>query len=182
MSLIDPLSCGFAKVAVYEFLVSDSHKLRNTSVLNISTVYHEHFEQFKTLFSKFEHVDYEVYKRYFTKIKDVITVLSKNSSKKKIDVLNTFSIHNWNHLSEKSKEAHSLMMCKGCLNNENYRIPLSYFPISKNFKSGKRKAEEFGLYKPSKVRIAEAAKEDIKQLNKDCNIPQRIKRIHNTIN
>ena len=46
MLILDPLSCGFAKVFVYELLIKDSHGLGKVEHSVISNIYHEHFNQY----------------------------------------------------------------------------------------------------------------------------------------
>lgn len=70
--LLDPLTCGFAKVYFYEVLVKDSYRLgKNVSQSDTAVCYHEHFNNFIVLFKDgngFVDFSYEQYKKSALKI------------------------------------------------------------------------------------------------------------------
>ena len=167
MSILDPLSCGFAKVFVYELLIKDSHCLGKVEHSVISNIYHEHFNQYLAHFStgKSFDVSYDHYRRNFIKIKDSILSLGKASAEKKLKLLKTFSCKEWNELKANDKSKHSLENCKACLSHEKFRIALASLPVKR--KDLKRKAVEAGLYLPKRKVLLEATATTINDLNKE---------------
>ena len=159
MSLLEPLSCGFAKAFVFTKLVEDKDKLgKNVNNSELASIYKMHHDAYSVNFSNGQFdVEYEHYKKNFVKIKDVILSLGKCSNNKKNNFLETFSSKSWKELKPNQRQKHSVYHCKGCLHNESLRIPLSYLPIKS--KSTKRKAAEAGLFQVSAEKVREAIKE-----------------------
>ena len=106
------------------------------------------------------------YKNRASKLKNNITSLGKKDGSKKTEFLFTFSQEKWISLSEVVRKRHgNAEVCKGCLNDDRYRIPLSYIPINGSAKEFKKIAEENGLYRPVRHNIIEETKRDISELN-----------------
>ena len=148
MSIIDPLTCGFAKVAVFSLFVSPT-KLKKQDHENSckfkSREYKYRLDKFNETFAGCEnfHVQYQHFTTNFTKIKENVQLLGKNDSSMKRDVLNVFSSEKWDSLSSQEKNMHSLYNCQACSLKEQYRHYLSKFPTRS--RAGKNKAEAAGL-------------------------------------
>ena len=124
MSIIDPLACGVAKVVVFSILcVKDRNteeewrERKRTKEQGgetwISTV------QRLFNFVKF-HTEYRKFIQDFKKIIGNIKSLEKYQKDTKTEILQTFSISLWQSLSDTEKSKHSLVECKGWL--ENWKI------------------------------------------------------------
>ena len=149
MSIIDPLACGFAKVAVFSILCSKTELQRNfgesEKELKSRELKHK-FQQYKKLFNfvKFD-IEYRQFIQNFKKIIDNIKSLEKRHKDTKIEILQTFSQSVWHSLSDSEKLKHSLVECKGCLENKEYRQILAKFPIRDS--KLRAKASKQGLFK-----------------------------------
>lgn len=152
-SIIDPLCCGFAKIAILEISTTTGVNLKQKSVKEVSGEFEKQFKKFKELFP-FE-VHYEWYRRNVQRIKDSIQLLGKKSTPNKLKVLSCFSIDEWKKVVR--KERHSLFNCEECLRSDKLRPSLSLFPINKKDMKGKKRAEEAGLFRPPiQVKVVEA--------------------------
>ena len=150
MSIVDPLGCGFAKVAVYHIL---------SSKLNLEVVDWERHNEYKARLLKTKHNKYTTYfcditsfniehrqfTRNFSKITDNIKSLEERYREVKKEILELFSKTVWSDLSFEDKCTHSLMNCDGCMKKTNYRKALAKFPIRD--KKLQQKAANSGLYR-----------------------------------
>jgi len=160
MSITNPVSCGFVKVAIYELLIRDHSRLKNNT--ETSLVYHEHLDFLKATFP-FVDLTYEQYKKQCSKVKESIFSLGKNSGDQKQNLITVFNLQHWQDCKQKNK--HSLKVCKGCLHNEVLRIALQAIPVKD--KCAKRKATEEGLYLPRKKYLEEVTIEKVKEINQE---------------
>ena len=110
MSLNDPLSCGFAKVFVFNKLATIP---KGCSKNDISIHYKQHHKEFTDFFKDGTgfSVSYETYRRKFVNISPMIHLLGKTSSVKKNTLLETFCEKVWTELTPKRKQGHSLFEC-----------------------------------------------------------------------
>ena len=149
MSIVNPLSCGFAKVAVYNILSSklnldvvDGEKHNEYKARLLKTKYNEYTTYFCNIPSF--NVEYRQFTRNFPKITDNIKSLEKRYKDVKKEILQTFSKTVWSDLSFEDKCAHSLMHCDDCMKKANYRKVLAKFPIRDKKLQQKAKS---GLYR-----------------------------------
>ena len=96
MSIVDPLSCGFAKVAVYNILSSklnlevvDGEKHNEYKARLLKTKYNKYTTYFCDITSF--NVEYRQFTRNFPKITDNIKSLEKRYREVKKEILETFS-------------------------------------------------------------------------------------------
>ena len=145
MSLLDPLSCGFLKVAVYEIITTHSKRVIQ-SKREKSEDYDEMYHSMKELFISFDFDGFgkDKFVKICGKLKQLFANLFKDGLEKKMKVMMTFGSHNWVKLDQKERESHRLFDCNQCL--KKYRIPLSYFPINKANRAFKKRAVEAGLF------------------------------------
>ena len=120
MSIVDPLSCGFAKVTVYHILSSklnldvvDGKKLNEYKVRLSKTKYNEYTTYFCNI-SSFN-IEYRQFTSNFPKITDNIKSLEKRYRDVKKEILQTFSKTIGSDLSFGDKCAYSLTNCDGCM-------------------------------------------------------------------
>ena len=141
MSIVDPLSCGFAKIAVYNIL---------SSKLNLDVADGEKHNEYKantTYFCNMAsfNIEYKQFTPNFSKITDNIKSFEKRYRDVKNIILETFSKAVWSDLSFEDKCTHSLMNCDGCMKKTNYRNVLAKFPTRD--KKLQQKAAKRGLYR-----------------------------------
>lgn len=150
MSVNHPLCCGFIKCMVYE-------QLTGSETLSA---------QYKQLKRVFPHltISESSYKNRAGKVRENISKLNKADCAKKSLFIETFCQEKWASLLEGAKKKHgNLSLCKGCLNNDKYRLPLSYVPI--NSAEWHKIATENGLFRPARHNIIDETKRDINVLN-----------------
>ena len=133
VSIIDPLACGFAKVAVFSILcnktelqkkIGESEKEWKSRELKLK------FEQYKETYN-FVKFDIE-YRQFVQNIKKIINntkSLEKRHKDTMTEILKTFSQSKWGSLSDSDKFKHSLVECRRCLDNKEHRQILAKFPI-----------------------------------------------------
>ena len=125
MSIVDSLSCGFAKVAVSNIL---------SSKLNRNVVDGEKHKEYKTRLLKTKYNKYTTYfcnvtSFNFPRITDNIKSFEKRYRDLKKEILETCSKTAWSDLSFEDKCPYSLIRCDGCMKKLNYRKVLAKFPI-----------------------------------------------------
>ena len=149
MSLLDPLSCGFAKVAAFNILTTnDFSRLAGENYKEYqSRELQFQYEKYLTYFTNINgfNVTYKQFRQNFKKIIQKIKGLEKRHMTIKNELLETFSETAWRSLSFNEKKVHSLENCYGCQNKSNYRLMLSKIPIKS--KSSMQKAAKAGLFK-----------------------------------
>ena len=107
-SILDPLTCGFAKVAAYTVFTEPYEKVENKKKFEIL------LDVFKSYFDnnqKFE-VDVRVFTRFYAIVKNIRS-LGKTYPKQRKDVLDFFSKKSWVSLSKEEKEK-QIYDCEGC--------------------------------------------------------------------
>ena len=169
MSIIDPLTCGFVKVAVYT-LLSNPTKLKKNENEKFtefkSRDYKDRYNKFNEIFGHSENfkVQYQHFTTNFNKIKDNIKLLAKNNSSIKNQVLKVFSIEKWNNLSNEEKNVHSVYDCQACSINDSYRTFLAKFPNKS--KKGRNKAEASGLNSVLSTVLVDTTNQIVNEYNK----------------
>ena len=151
MSIINPLVCGFAKIATFNIFKCD-HKLKkapneNDKVFK-SRVLNSQYQQFINYFESYKEnyaVDLKHFKSNFPRIVEVFKKLNKRNSETKEILQETFSKEAWDALSDKKKLTHRLDNCRGCLDDNNLKQSLGKFPIRN--KKQNTLAIEAGLFR-----------------------------------
>ncbi|XP_065678700.1 uncharacterized protein LOC136093585 [Hydra vulgaris] len=121
MSIIDPLSCGYVKVIVFNLLMSKASLQQRIDEYNsIFSCQKENFA-----------VSNDIHRRNFPKIKAKLCYLSKRHSAKKKIIMDTFSLNAWIKLSLTEKCRHRFSNCQECVKlNANV---LSLIPTNTKF-------------------------------------------------
>ena len=118
MSIIDPATCGFMRVAMFELSIENSNKtFKSLSVVEVSKSLKVRFERFIDLFKfcKGEDVKYDWYRRNINRIKKTLHDLGKASPEKKKKIISLFGMSVWSELNEKQKAKHCIFNCRECL-------------------------------------------------------------------
>ena len=151
MTITDPLTCGFAKVAGFKIL-TEEHNLKKeaseTPKLFQGRINKFQYEKYKQYFSNNDQfmVNYKVFTDKFRNIVQSFYQLKGNKQIQiKDDILHTFSKENWDELSNKKKAEHSYIDCNGCLKDAKLKAVQAKFPV-KSIRL-KAKATKAGLYK-----------------------------------
>ena len=137
MSILDPLTCDFAKVVTLECLTRNVIKnqnvapTKNTKGNNLKKTYKELQLFFGIDYFK---INYTTFCNKYPSIVDQIRSIGKRNPDVKEYVLKTFSKSEWSLLSGELKSKHSLENCDGCLKKGIYCVC-------------EKKAEKAGLFK-----------------------------------
>ena len=86
------------------------------------------YESFQNVFQSDNYHDPYCKFKHFREISKPIQYLSKKYPTKNVEFLEIFSYENWDNL-KKRKTKHSLINCKGCLDNKKLRSTLAMIPI-----------------------------------------------------
>ena len=145
MSLLDPLCCGFAKVAVIKmtlrFGFGDNRMKRENKAK--SECYKDNYSVLKTMFPHCSFEDYQLNKfiKNCLKLRILHGNILKLDWEKKL-IMVTFDPFNFSKLE--NKKEHTLFNCNGCL--KYFKKSLSHFPINKSSAHYLKKAKEAGLF------------------------------------
>ena len=122
-SILDPMSCGFAKLRCYHIFTSK--KIKSLEGLSPLEVKHK---EFNSSFNELEsfRVNQRVF-RSFDRIVKNLQKLGKVNKAGKADVINFFSLQRWTTLTADQKKEHSVFNCKGCTENLVYKSKLALF-------------------------------------------------------
>ena len=110
-------------------------------------------------------VDLATYSKNFVKIKEKVWEIGKRSAENRELVLNKFSVENWDTLSDGKKEKHTVFDCSECVKDDEIRPTLSLFPIHRKDLKGLKRANEGGLFRPSKEEIKKNTATLVTELN-----------------
>ena len=147
MSIIDPLTCGFAKVITYTYLTTNHTKNKNpVREKNVKgKIIQEKYESLQRVFgTHYFDINYTTFRNKYPKIINHIHEIGKKNPEIKRHLLEVFSEKKWNLLSDNAKSQHQIQNCDGCLKSS-LKIELGKFPIkSVNLK---KKAQKAGLFK-----------------------------------
>ena len=124
-------------------------------------------------------IKYKTFVDHYKKIVPHIQSIGKSKVADKNEILNVFSLENWEKLCPGDRKCHTIVECKGCLHNIQWEAIMSLFVqgIPKAFCQLVSKAERFGL-KLQAPRINQAklvAKKIIKDLDNNFQINFKIK-------
>ena len=165
MSILDPLTCGFAKVVTFEHLTRNAIKNQNVAPTKNAkgSNLKETYEKLQLFFGiDYFKINYTTFRNKYPSIIDQIRSIGKRNPDVKKHVLNTFSKSEWSLLSGELKSRHSLENCDGCLKKGIYRSVLAQFPIKSLWL--RKKAEKAGLFKEKNLR--DITQKTLSKLNK----------------
>ena len=150
MSILDPFTCGFAKIAAFHaFNHKHGIKKRPSETDNLykGRILRFQYGEFLNCFPNLEgfFVEYDIFKRRFSPILKHIRTIGKRHKDVKDALFDAFSLQIFKRCSEKKKRMHSLHDCKGCLGDKELKAHLSKFPINSRKLQGK--AQNGGLFK-----------------------------------
>ena len=168
MSILDPLTCGFAKVVTFEYLTRNVIKNQNVAPTKNAkgSNLKETYEELQLFFGiDYFKINYTIFRNKYPSIIDQIRSIDKRNPDVKEHVLNTFSKSEWSLLSGELKSRHSLENCDGCLEKEIYRSALAQFPIRSLWLQ--KKAEKAGLFKEKNLR--DIIQKTLNKLNNSLN-------------
>ena len=160
MSILDPFTCGFARVVTFEYLTRNVIKnlnvapTKNAKGSNLKETYEELQLFFRIDFFK---IDYTTFRKKYPSIVDQIRSIGKRNPDVKEHVLKTFSKSDW-----RLKSRHILENCDGCLKKGISKLVLAQFPIKKLCL--RKKAEKAGSFKEKNLHGI--AQKTINKLNK----------------
>jgi len=101
-SILDPLCCGFMKIAIYELcmenVINPSDK---TWVINVNNKVRKEFDGFVELFSVCKNFDvtFDWYRRNVIRIKECLQKLAKDSTPTRKKLLDCFGKSIWSEIS-----------------------------------------------------------------------------------
>ena len=134
LSLIDPLSCGFAKIYLYSlFITKNSKQLPGESINHFKgRVLSKQFKQYASHL-KIERknnfvAEYKIFVNNFPSIVGNIQGLGKRYSAIKKELLDIFSSKQWEKLALKDKQRHRIFNFKRCLHSKPLKTALGHFP------------------------------------------------------
>ena len=133
MSIIDPLSCGFAKVFCYQMFTDRTRTNRsNNTKHHQSEILREQFDWFKSQFtSDTFNFTCSQFKDNFWRIINPIPSLGKKYPSKKRELLEIFSREKWTNIKV-YKTKHSLENCTSGSNDKILRSTLAMISIKNN--------------------------------------------------
>ena len=168
MSILDPLTCGFAKVVTFEYLTRNVIKNQNVAPTKNAkgSNLKETYEELQLFFGiDYFKINHTTFRNKYPSIIDQIRSIDKQNPDVKEHVLNTFSKSEWSLLSGELKSRHSLENCDGCLKKGIYRSMLAQFPIKSLWL--RKKAEKAGLFKEKNLR--DITQKTLNKLNNSLN-------------
>ena len=167
MSIIDLLSCGFAKVCCYNIFTkikNRSHESIGNPKHNQSQVLKERYQVFLEQFPGEIHgaVKYTSFSNTFKKIVPHLQSVGKKHPDKKNLLFDIFSSEKWSNLGERKKQ-HKIIDCSACLKNPSWKNALDMLPCKSRIL--KSKAIRKGLIESSVLK--DRTKEEFNKLNQE---------------
>ena len=135
-SIIDPCTCGFAKIAAYSVFTSNAESGNLQLKLDTFLKYFDNREKFSTKLENF---------KYFKAIVANIRNVGKRNFSVQKDLMTFFGNENWRKLNIEEKEKHQLFSCEACFKSDKYKAKLSLFKLSKQNKNAISQAKCCGL-------------------------------------
>ena len=127
-SLLNPKSCRFVKVFLYEKSCQKSS-------------YNEILESYKGTFSDKENMNIDIseIRRRLEPIKKLIQKLGKSDPTRKEEFLSWFTVTKWETIKQSEKDKHSAYHCYQCLSK--YSSQLNMLPASRQLQNSHKKSE-----------------------------------------
>ena len=130
MTLIDATICAFVKDGVYSVLTDESlfPVLGNRSEEKPNEFISRKIKQQLDFLHKFStEINYKTFVGHYKKIVPHIQTIGKTKVAEKIEILNVFSLENWEKLCSGERKCHTTVECKGCLHNIQWKSIMSLF-------------------------------------------------------
>ena len=132
--ILDPLTCVFTSILVYELFTSDFgvQQEGNKKVWqgNMNKKRFENFQEPYPYYCKNDASSYKAFVNKFPKIIKNIRSLGKKDPAAKKSVLSIFSTDSWTNLEQFKKTKHSSADCQECLKDPICKNILSKLPIN----------------------------------------------------
>ena len=113
--ILNPLTCGFTKVLIYELFTSDfGVQLEGNKKVWKGNVNKKRFEKFRERYPDYRKNDTSSYKAFVNKFPNIIEnikSLGKKDPAAKKSVLSKFSTDSWTNLEQLKKAKHSPTDC-----------------------------------------------------------------------
>ena len=162
MPIVDPLACGFAKVASYEIFTSKETPSNKENVGDKhykARILQERYQRYTNVFQLEDGknhflVEYKTFINKFPKIVEYVRTIGKKKPEIKKKLLDAFSLESWDKLPQERKIIHSLRDCQGCLKTSPLKMLLAEFPVPKNNFAYKKKVREVSLIRAEVLRKA----------------------------
>ena len=167
--ILDPLTCGFTKVLVYELFTSDfGVQLEGNKKVWQGNVNKKRFDKFRERYTDYCKNDTSSYKAFVNKFPNIIEnikSLGKKDPAAKKSVLSTFSTDSWTNLEQLKKAKHSPTDCQVCLKDPIYKNVLSKLPIKTS--AYRRKAFLHDFNGKKSAVLQNVTNEIVSDLNRD---------------
>ena len=167
--ILDPLTCGFTKVLVYELFTSGFgvQQEGNKKVWqgNMNKKRFGKFQERYPDYCKNYTSNYKAFVNKFPKIIKNIKSLEKKDPAAKKSILSIFSTDSWTNLEQLKKAKHSPTDCQGCLKDPIYKKALSKLPIKTNAYCRKTFLHDFNGKKSAVLQ--DVTNETMSGLNRD---------------
>lgn len=154
MSLIDPTTCGFGKIAAYTILTGLKPKEESGESLKNykGRVTSLQLEEFKKQFSNNEKFipTYKQFRDNFPLLIKSIKNYSKRHKPTIEKLKKLFSKKEWDLLPIVKQENHQLFDCQACCND--YKNEISLFPLPPKALKFRKKATENGIISPQALK------------------------------
>ena len=147
MSLIDS-TCAFVKVGVYSVLSLLPVLVKRSKEKPNEFISRKIKQQLDFLHDKFSvEIKYKTFVDHYKKIFPHIQSIGKSKVADKNEILNVFSLENWEKLCPGDRKFHTIVECKGCLHNIQWKAIVSLFVqgIPKASRQLGSKAEKCGF-------------------------------------
>ena len=133
-SILDPLTCGFAKVRCYCIFTCNN----STKCVERDTLLARRYAEFCNTFNDVEtfHIDLRFFRNFRCIVKN-LQKLGKSNKTGKLDAIQFFSLQNWKALTTEEKKQHSLFNCQGYTEDLLYKSKLALFKNVANPFKGK---------------------------------------------
>ena len=135
-SLVNPLTCGFAKVAAYQitsappaFKREPREGVNKFKARVLGAQYQEFLHTFRSRQDAFK-IEYSEFTVRVLKLKETCKKWSRNKPEEKKAYFEEFKTEKWLKLSNAKKQQHTLAQCKGC--HHAYTKLQATFPVHSN--------------------------------------------------
>ena len=143
-TFLSPDTCGFAKIAALEIEKEVKNAVMGngaSSSDNTTKLKQEQYKQFNAYFNNSEggknrfEISFLKYNINVLRLKTAVAKWSYQKSAEKKQYLETFSLKQWQKLSQQKKDEHCLANCRGCALQ--YATVQAFFPVKSCFLQGR---------------------------------------------
>ena len=143
-TFLSPDTCGFAKIAALEIEKEVKNAVKRngaSSSDNTTKLKQEQYKQFNAYFNNSEggknrlEISFLKYNIKGPRLKTAVGKWSYQKSAEQKQYLETFSLKQWQKLSQQKKDEHCLANCRGCALR--YATVQAFFPVKSRFLQGR---------------------------------------------